>query len=71
MASSYIEANILRLFKERGVKESHVAKLLGMSRSTFCSMLHGRKLIRAEYLPVIIEALNCTYDDLFRKPEGM
>ena len=65
-----IVSNIRKIIDERGIKHCKVAEALGMTKNVFSGMLCGRKVIQASYLPLIIKALGCTYDDLFRKPEG-
>lgn len=65
-----IVSNIRRLIDEKGIKHCKVAGDLGMTKSVFSGMLCGRKVIQASYLPLITKALGCSYDDLFRKPEG-
>ena len=47
-----------------------IAEALGMTNSVFSGMLNGRKVIQASYLPCIVKAVGCSYDDLFRQPES-
>ena len=64
-----IIANIRRRIDEKGLKHCKVAENLGMTKNVFSGMLAGRKVIQASYLPLIAKTLDCTCDDLFRRPE--
>ena len=64
-----IVSNIRRIIDERGIKHCKVAEALGMTKSVFSGMLCGRKVLQASYLPLIVRANGCTYEDLFRRPE--
>lgn len=68
--NAYILQNIRSLIDDKGIKHVKVAGDLGLSKSNFSAMLTGKKLLRVEYLPRIAESIGCTYNDLFRKPEG-
>ena len=68
--SKLIASNIRSLIDERGIKHCRVAEALGMTNSVFSGMLNGRKVIQASYLPCIVKAVGCSYDDLFRQPES-
>ncbi len=68
--NAVIIGNIRRILDERGIRHGKVADNLGMSRQSFSCMMAGRKIIRAEYIPIIAKTLGCTCDDIFRMPEG-
>ena len=68
--SAIIASNIRHLIDERGLKHSRVAANLGMTPNMFSCMLTGRKVIQASYLPNIVRAIGCSYNDLFRLPES-
>lgn len=63
--SKVIASNIRRLLDDRGIKHCKVAESLGMTKSVFSGMLNGRKTIQASYIPNIVKAIGCTYEDLF------
>ena len=67
--NAVIIGNIRRILDERGIRHGKVADNLGMSRQSFSFMMAGRKIIRAEYIPIIAKTLFCTYDDIFRMPK--
>ena len=67
--NAVIIGNIRRILDERGIRHGKVADNLGMSRQSFSFMMAGRKIIRAEYIPIIAKTLDCTYNDIFRIPE--
>lgn len=62
--------NIKVLIERRGMKQGVVAARAGFSAQDFSNMLNERrKLIRAEYLPAIADALEADVNDLFCLPE--
>lgn len=52
-----LAARIRERIAERGMKQAAVAERAGFTEQQFSDMLNGRKIIRAEYLPRIAEAL--------------
>lgn len=60
--------NIKTIIRNRGIKQRFVADSAGFDENTFSNMLNGRKLIRAEYIPVIAHVLGVTANDLFQSP---
>ena len=67
--NTYILQNIRKLIDDWGLKHSKIANDIGMSKSNFSSMLVGKKILRAEYLPGIAKSIGCSYNDLFRRPD--
>lgn len=61
--------NIRRILDEKGLKHVKVAQKLGISKSEFSHMLNGKKIIRACHIPLIAQALGCSYDELFAADE--
>ena len=61
--------NIRRMLDERGIRQTKVAEKLSVSKYAFNNMLSGRRIIRAEYIPIIAQALGCTCNDIFRVPK--
>ena len=68
--NSILIGNIRRILDEKGVKHCKVAERLGITKEVFSAMLCDRKVIQASYLPLIVKALDCTYNDIFRQPDG-
>lgn len=60
-----IAQNIRKEIEKRGLKQRYVAELAGFDARSFSNMLTGRKIILAEYIPVIANALGVTPNDLF------
>lgn len=56
---------IKETINRRGLSVKAVAKDAGFSFQQFSDMLHGRKIIRADYLPSIAKALGVKVGDLF------
>ena len=57
--------NIKAAIDNQGLKQKYVAERAGFSDVSFSAMLNGHKLIRAEYIPVIANALGVTPNDLY------
>lgn len=60
-----IAQNIRKEINKRGLKQRYVAERAGFDVRSFNNMLTGRKIILAEYIPVIANALGVTPNDLF------
>ena len=55
---------ICRMLRERKMKQSELAREAGYTRAQLCDMLHGRKVIRADDMFRIADAIGCTADEL-------
>lgn len=62
--------NIIRIIREKGVKQKFVADRTGFSEAQFSAMITGRKLIKSCDVIAIANALEVTPNDLFRKEEN-
>ncbi|MBE6722721.1 MAG: helix-turn-helix transcriptional regulator [Ruminococcaceae bacterium] len=60
-----IESNIQRIICEKGLLQKRVAELAGFAPQAFSEMLHGRKTLKAQYIPSIAKALNVTPNEVF------
>ncbi len=61
--------NIKRIISEKGMKQGVVAERAGFSQSEFSNMLNGRrKLLRAEHILPIAEALKVDVNTLYNYP---
>lgn len=65
MVQTNVAVNIKKILKEKGLIQKSVAQRAGFSEKQFCAMLNGRKLILANYLPSIAQAMGVTPNDLF------
>lgn len=65
-----IVANIKRIIKSKGLKQAIIAEKIGVTSNEFSNMLHGRKLIRVEHIPLIATALGVTVSELYRDTKG-
>ena len=63
---SSIAAGIKCIMASKGIYQKTVAARSGFSNQQFSDMLNGRKVIRAEYLPRIANALNVDVNELFQ-----
>lgn len=60
-----IANNVGRIIENKGLYQRFVAERAGFTQQQFCDMLNGRKVIRAEYIPRIADALGVNISDLF------
>lgn len=60
-----IPRNLDRIIKDRGLKQSAVARWAGYSNQQFTDMLNGRKIIKPCDILVIANALGVNIGDLF------
>jgi len=56
---------IRKIMVIKGFKQSVIAKRAGFTEQQFSDMLNGRKIIRAEFIPRIADALEVEPNDLF------
>lgn len=64
-SNSVIPGNIKRIIANKGLKNSYVAKRIGVSSAAFSSMLNGRKLILIRDVINIAAVLEIPPDYLF------
>lgn len=69
MKKSFVADNVRAIVDERGYKHAVIAERAGYTRQQFSDMLMGRKLILADDCMKLRDAIGCTYNDLFRRPE--
>lgn len=58
-------SNIKIIIKNKGMKQGVVAERAGFKVQEFSHILNGRKLLRAEHLIMIAEALEVDINDLY------
>lgn len=56
--------------KAASCTQTQLADKLGISQSTIAMWETGKAYPRADMLPAIAEALNCSIDDLYAAPAG-
>lgn len=61
---------IYQIMEEGHMNQAAVARAAGIPPTLFNSMLRGRKIIRAEYVTDICEALNVSPNQLFEYDEN-
>lgn len=60
-----IAQQIKEQIERHAVKQVVVAQRAGFSKQQFTDMLHGRKTIKAEYMPRIAKAIGVDVSELF------
>jgi len=69
--SDIVIANIEGIIKKKGYLQKTVAARAGVPEKTFSNMLNGRKLILAEDIPPIAQALGCKISELYTYPRNI
>lgn len=62
-----VAENIQRLIKQKGLVQKAVATRAGFTATQFADMMHGRKTIKADYIPAIAEAIGVSAGELFEE----
>lgn len=62
-----VAKNIQRLIKQKGLVQKAVATRAGFTATQFADMMHGRKTIKADYIPAIAEAIGVSAGELFEE----
>lgn len=62
---NYVAIGIKQSMVKKGLFQKTVAERAGFTEQQFSDMLNGRKVIRAEYLPQIANAIGVGVGDLF------
>lgn len=60
-----VAENIRRIIKQKGLVQKVVATKSGFSATQFADMMHGRKTLKADYIPRIAEAMGVPAGELF------
>lgn len=63
--SGNVARGIKNIVREKGLRNQFVADKAGFTQQQFSDMINGRKLILAEYLPGLAQALGVTVMDIF------
>lgn len=63
--NSTVPHNLYRIIKERGLKQSAIARWAGYSNQQFTDMLNGRKIIKPCDILAISDAIGVSVGDLF------
>lgn len=64
-----VQKNVIRVIKTKGLIQSRVAERAGMSDQMFSNIVNGRKVIRADMVPVLAAALDVPIPELFVEDE--
>lgn len=60
-----VAENIRRIIKQKGLVQKAVASRAGFTATQFADMMHGRKTLKADYIPRIAEAIGVPVGELF------
>lgn len=60
-----VASNIRAIIREKGFLQKFVANRAGYSKQAFNNMLTGRRVIRADDIPRIANALGCSISELY------
>lgn len=65
MESGNIASGIKKVISSKGFVQRAVASRAGFTEQQFSDMLNGRKIIRADYLVRIADAIGVSVEDLY------
>lgn len=68
-SNSPVAENIKKCIKKKGLKQSFVAKKIGIKENEFSAMLNGRKIIMTNLIPRIAVALDTDPNTLLGFPD--
>ena len=66
MDNERMSENIKGLIAESGMKQKVVAERAGFTEQMMTDMLNGRKVIKAEFIPALCQALGVTPNQIFK-----
>lgn len=67
---SIVQRNVIRIIEEKGLLKKGVAKRAGMTAQALTDVIAGRKVIRAEMVPALANALEVGVAELFREEQN-
>lgn len=65
-----VQENLIRVIDEKGLIKKGVAERAGMTAQAFSDILQGRKVIRADMVPALADAVGVPIPELFRTAGG-
>jgi len=65
-----LATRIAAIIAQKKMKQSLVAKDAGITPQMLCDMLHGRRIIRPEYINRLCASLGVSPNDLFASSSG-
>lgn len=63
--SGSVAVGIKNIIQDRAYMQSEIARRAGFSSQQFNDMLHERKIIRADYMPLIARALGVSVQEIY------
>lgn len=60
-----VAAGIRTIIQEKAYRQSEIARRAGFSSQQFNDMIHDRKIIRADYMIPIANALSVSVQDIY------
>ena len=66
---SLVQSNLTRIIEEKGLVKKGVAKRAGISAQNLSDILMGRKVIRADMIPALANAVDVPIPELFKEHE--
>lgn len=64
---SIVQRNVIRIIDEKGLLKKGVAKRAGMTPQALTDVIAGRKVIRADMVPALANALEVGVMELFKE----
>ena len=64
---STVQKNVIRIIDEKGLLKKGVAKRAGMTPQALTDVIAGRRVIRADMVPALANALDVGVMELFKE----
>lgn len=66
---SLVQGNLIRVIEEKDLKKKSVAKRAGITAQMLSDIIAGRKVIRADMIPALANAVDVPIPELFKDNE--
>lgn len=67
---SIVQKNVIRIIDEKGLLKKGVAKRAGMTPQALTDVIAGRRVIRADMVPALANALEVGVMELFKEEDA-
>ena len=66
-----VQGNLIRIINEKGLVKKGVAERAGMTAQALSNILVGRKVIKADMVPTLANAVDVPIIELFKRDESL
>ena len=66
-----VQGNLIRIINEKGLVKKGVAERAGITAQALSDILAGRKVIRADMVPTLADAVDVPIAEMFKREDTM